>query len=101
MRFPGKLNLDLNEITSNLVPFPQLHFLTSSISPLHSLYNYKTTRNTVQLFDDLVQPQNCLIDTDIKHFTQLSASIMIRGDLSLADTEFYAKRVKKKVGFIR
>ena len=34
MRFPGKLNVDLNEITMNLVPFPKLHFLLGSMSPL-------------------------------------------------------------------
>lgn len=34
MRFSGKLNIDLNEITMNLVPFPNLHFLMSSMSPL-------------------------------------------------------------------
>ena len=34
MRFSGKLNVDLNEITMNLVPFPKLHFLMSSMSPL-------------------------------------------------------------------
>jgi hypothetical protein len=27
MRFDGSLNVDLNEITTNLVPFPRLHFL--------------------------------------------------------------------------
>jgi tubulin epsilon len=37
MRFEGVLNLDLNEITMNLVPFPELHFLISSIVPLYSL----------------------------------------------------------------
>jgi tubulin epsilon len=34
MRFEGSLNVDLNEITTNLVPFPKLHFLLSSMSPV-------------------------------------------------------------------
>lgn len=29
MRFPGSLNLDLNEIASTLVPFPRMHFLST------------------------------------------------------------------------
>jgi tubulin epsilon len=37
MRFEGTLNVDLNEITMNLVPFPELHFLISSLAPLYSL----------------------------------------------------------------
>ena len=32
MRFSGQLNVDLNEITTNLVPFPRLQFLMSSLS---------------------------------------------------------------------
>ncbi|XP_051853520.1 tubulin epsilon chain isoform X2 [Antechinus flavipes] len=36
-RFEGSLNMDLNEITMNLVPFPQLHYLVSSLTPLYTL----------------------------------------------------------------
>lgn len=32
MRFSGDLNVDLNEITTNLVPYPRLHYLLSSLS---------------------------------------------------------------------
>jgi hypothetical protein len=34
MRFEGSLNVDLNDITSNLVPFPRMHFLLSALAPL-------------------------------------------------------------------
>ena len=34
MRFPGLLNVDLNEITTNLVPYPKLHFLISATTPI-------------------------------------------------------------------
>jgi tubulin epsilon len=56
MRFPGALNMDLNEITSTLVPFPKLHFLSTacvahsvSLSRAHALegrtkYNLACTR---------------------------------------------------------
>lgn len=37
MRFEGPMNVDLNEITMNLVPFPRLHFLQSSMAPLYAL----------------------------------------------------------------
>lgn len=35
MRFPGTLNMDINEITTNLVPYPRLLFLTSAVAPLN------------------------------------------------------------------
>jgi tubulin epsilon len=41
MRFEGTLNVDLNEITMNLVPFPDLHFLISSLAPLYSIMDSK------------------------------------------------------------
>ena len=34
MRFAGELNVDLNEITTNLVPFPRLHYLMPALAPL-------------------------------------------------------------------
>lgn len=34
VRFEGQLNLDLNEVTTNLVPYPRLHFLLASMTPL-------------------------------------------------------------------
>eukprot|EP00667_Euglena_gracilis_P017931 EG_transcript_18972 len=34
MRFPGLLNIDLNEITTNLVPYPKLHFLIPAVTPI-------------------------------------------------------------------
>ena len=37
MRFEGSLNVDLNEITMNLVPYPRMHYLLSSLSPFASL----------------------------------------------------------------
>lgn len=36
-RFPGRLNVDLNEINTNMVPFPNMQFLCSSLSPLYNL----------------------------------------------------------------
>ena len=41
MRFEGILNVDLNEITMNLVPYPELHFLIPSIAPLYSIVDSK------------------------------------------------------------
>ena len=40
------MNVDLNEITMNLVPFPKLHFLVSSISPLILKLKTPGVRNT-------------------------------------------------------
>merc|ERR1719163_968174 len=34
LRFEGSLNVDLNEFQTNLVPYPRVHFMMTSYSPL-------------------------------------------------------------------
>merc|ERR1719284_2373156 len=36
LRFDGELNVDMNEFQTNLVPFPRLHFMTTSLAPVIS-----------------------------------------------------------------
>jgi tubulin alpha len=36
LRFDGSLNVDLNEFQTNLVPYPRIHFMLSSYSPIIS-----------------------------------------------------------------
>ena len=36
-RFEGSLNMDINEITMNMVPYPHMQYLTPSIAPLYAL----------------------------------------------------------------
>ena len=40
-RFDGSMNVDLNEITMNLVPFPRLHYLVASQTPLFASADVK------------------------------------------------------------
>ena len=57
MRFEGSLNVDMNEITMNLVPFPKLKFLVSSLSPLYSLLDRRIDPRSIdQSFLDAVDP---------------------------------------------
>merc|ERR1712056_7878 len=34
LRFEGEPNVDLNEFQTNLVPFPRLHFMVTSMAPV-------------------------------------------------------------------
>lgn len=47
MRFEGDLNVDLNEITMNMVPYPRMHFLMASLSPLYNLVNPNIQPRTI------------------------------------------------------
>merc|ERR1712045_769065 len=62
LRFDGELNVDMNEFQTNLVPFPRLHFMTTSLAPVTS-----ATKSTHEAFDcraitdDCLQSQNFLV----------------------------------------
>lgn len=70
MRFAGDLNVDLNEITTNLVPFPRMHYLLPSISPTTAPQQNEEAatrglrarpRRIVQLFSDAFSGSNMLM----------------------------------------
>ena len=42
LRFGGELNVDLNEFQTNLVPFPRLHFMITSMAPVSTSQKIKT-----------------------------------------------------------
>jgi tubulin epsilon len=62
MRFDGDLNVDLNEITMNMVPYPKMHFLQSSVAPLFNMLNPGVLpRNIDQSFTDAFDTKYQLI----------------------------------------
>ena len=48
LRFEGEMNVDLNEFQTNLVPFPRLHFMTTSMAPVLTPEKAETEKNDVQ-----------------------------------------------------
>jgi len=42
LRFEGEQNVDMSDFQTNLVPFPRLHFMISSLSPIVSKYKIDT-----------------------------------------------------------
>lgn len=100
MRFEGRLNIDLNEITMNMVPFPKLHFLISSMSPLQTLLQKSQPRKIDQIFDDVLLPQNQLVSCKPHMRKYLALGLMLRGAVSMSDVSFNIEKIKKKVNMI-
>lgn len=46
--------MDLNEIAMNLVPFPQLHYLVSSLTPLYMLADVNVPTRRYFIFKNFV-----------------------------------------------
>jgi len=80
MRFEGSLNVDLNEITMNLVPYPRLKFLLSSLSPFVLPKDVQLPpRRLDQMFKDVLSKEYQLMKCDPIHYKYLSCGLILRG----------------------
>lgn len=100
-RFEGSLNVDLNEITMNLVPFPKLHYLVSSLTPLYSLADVRLPpRKLDQMFSDAFSRDHQLIKADPKHSLYLACALMVRGNVQISDIRRNIEKLKPTLNFI-
>ncbi|ESP03419.1 hypothetical protein LOTGIDRAFT_224456 [Lottia gigantea] len=101
-RFEGSLNVDLNEITMNLVPYPRLHYLVTSQSPLYVFKDvHLPPRRLDQMFTDAFSKDHQLIKADPKHSLYLACSLMVRGNVEMSDIRRNIDRLKPNLKFIR
>ncbi|RXM29234.1 Laminin subunit alpha-4 [Acipenser ruthenus] len=100
-RFEGSLNMDLNEITMNLVPFPRLHYLVSSLTPLYTLADVNVpSRRLDQMFSDAFSKDHQLIHADPKHSLYLACALIVRGDVQVSDLRRNIERLKPSLPFV-
>eukprot|EP01064_Diplonema_japonicum_P002313 TRINITY_DN11472_c0_g1_i1.p1 TRINITY_DN11472_c0_g1~~TRINITY_DN11472_c0_g1_i1.p1 ORF type:complete len:496 (+),score=56.79 TRINITY_DN11472_c0_g1_i1:56-1489(+) len=99
MRFPGSLNVDLNEITTNLVPFPRLHFLHSSVAPIvvSKLSTSSGTRRVGELFRDTFDRRCQLLSTGTVKPTYFASCMLLRGDVTLSDATANIEKLRKNL----
>jgi tubulin epsilon len=100
-RFDGSLNVDLNEITTNLVPFPRLHYLVSSVSPLYINEQVNLqVRGIEQMFSDSFKHDNQLLQCDPKSNLYLACALILRGKVQLSDIRRNIEKLKPQLNFI-
>ncbi|KAK2964525.1 putative Tubulin epsilon chain [Blattamonas nauphoetae] len=80
MRFGGSLNLDLNEITTNFVPFEKAKFICTSISPLAQSSDRRQLVNLRPMFDEVFQKDNQLISAAPLMYQYLNCGLFARGE---------------------
>ncbi|KAG9282267.1 tubulin epsilon chain [Astyanax mexicanus] len=101
-RFEGSLNMDLNEIAMNLVPFPRLHYLVSSLTPLYTLADVNIpTRRLDQMFTDAFSKDHQLMRADPKHNLYLACALMLRGNVQLSDLRRNIERLRPTLSFVQ
>jgi tubulin epsilon len=103
MRFEGTLNVDINDITMNLVPYPRLHFILSSISPLYHVLDKKLEpRKCDQIFADVFDRDHQLISIDnFNSGCYLACALIARGDLAVSDVMYNIEKQKKNLNMVR
>ena len=83
MRWEGDINGDLNEIQTNLVPFPRLHFMIESMSPIWNERKMESTAFNVQVINEAcTDPQNFMVkirDFDYDEDKYMAISEYYRG----------------------
>ncbi|XP_061741813.1 tubulin epsilon chain-like isoform X1 [Nerophis ophidion] len=98
-RFGGSLNMDLNEIPMNLVPFPGLHYLVPSLSPLCSDVS-GSARSLDQMFTDVFSKGHQLMKVDLKHSRHLACALMLRGHVHVSHLRRNIDRMKPLLPFV-
>ena len=102
-RFPGSLNMDMNEIATNLVAYPKLQYIFSSVSPTaltgSSMCTTQGTKLIDELFTDAWSRNNQLIKVDPLQAGSkvLSAAHIVRGNCFISDLKRNIEKFQRKI----
>jgi tubulin epsilon len=103
MRFAGPLNVDINEITSTLVPFPRLHFFSASLTPLVGARSMGAAGRVADsgVAERIVAAgfsnDNLLVNSDLRSGTHLAAAMLLRGPFAISDVNSAVLRQQREL----
>merc|ERR1711897_18046 len=106
LRFEGELNVDLNEFQTNLVPFPRLHFMITSMAPVTTEKKKETARNDIQgITEECFSAQHFfakIADFDAEEDKYMAISVNYRGSVKAkkANATVQWMKTNKKVTFV-
>ena len=85
-RFEGTLNVDLNEIAMNMVPFPRVHYLLSAMAPLYLPKDVGLAiRKVDQVFSETFSKEFQLLKVQPRKHLYLACALLARGRISISD----------------
>jgi len=106
LRYDGELNVDMNEFQTNLVPFPRLHFMTTSLAPLvNEKKKERQSNNCWDLTEEALDSKSFLVkyvDFDPVEDKYMAISLNYRGKIKSKEANETVQKVKKaaKVSFV-
>lgn len=78
----GESNIDVSEFRTNLVPFPRIHFMFSSLAPIIRKEKVAHERLSVaELTTAVFRPSSVLARCNPQHGKYMSCCLMYRGDV--------------------
>ena len=78
-RFSGSMNVDLREIETNMIPFPNHKFIIPGYSPIFQENNSKAPRDVKSYFSEATSNAGALCCVDVEHGISLAAALLVRG----------------------
>jgi len=109
-RFSGALNIDVNELATNLVPFPKMHYLTAGYAPVLPGHQRKSvldvrdardvaqsTRQVQRLFAEACSPLRRVVrapEVATRSEVHLACALLGRGDVVASDVNCAIERLK-------
>jgi len=99
LRFSGDLNVDLNEFQVNLVPYPRIHFMMQSYSPIVSrAKSGHEQHTTAQITSAAFEPANFMVKCDPRGPTNryMSVCLLYRGDVVVKEMNTAVQTIKTK-----
>merc|ERR1712226_1344763 len=106
LRFDGELNVDMNEFQTNLVPFPRLHFMTTSLAPVISAAKAdRETNDCWTITEQCLDAKNFLVrytDFDVVEDKYMAISLNYRGEIKskVANATVQWVKTQGKVSFV-
>ncbi|XP_033340658.2 tubulin alpha-2 chain [Megalopta genalis] len=103
IRFQGSVNLNLNEMQTNLVPFPRIHYCLSTCAPLiNPRRAFHSEITTQEITQDCFEPSNQMIKCDPRTGAYTSCCLLYRGEVSPSDVNsaIASLKGKKSIQFV-
>ncbi|KAL3320758.1 Tubulin epsilon chain [Cichlidogyrus casuarinus] len=99
-RFSGSMNVDLMEISMNMVPFPKLHYLVTSMSPMSNCRTISKLRSMDQMFSDVCNSSAQLTCVEPAKHCYLASGVLVRGKCNLLELRKNIDKLHKKLTFV-
>ncbi|KAJ8026731.1 Tubulin alpha-1C chain [Holothuria leucospilota] len=103
LRFDGALNIDFNDMLTNLVPFPRIHFPIASYAPIISKGKANHEQMTVaEITNSCFEPDNQMIKCDPRTGKYMACCVLFRGDVVPRDVNdaISSLKTKRRIQFV-